>query len=537
MTTRPSCAARRHSEGYDVVVAFGGDGTVNECRQRPDRLRHAAVLPARRPRQRVVPDAGDPRRRRRRDRASARPIAHDWHPRRIDLGRVNDRHFLFSAGVGLDASVVERVDANPRLKARLGEYYYAWAAVNTLHRRYLVHPPRLEADGRTASPPRVSARSFRTPSTTPTSATARSTWPRGPGCSRRSVGDRAAARDADRHSDDRLARAGQARPQVTDHRRVTGFAGFTEMQIRSADERPLPLQVDGDYIGEAAAGALQRVAAVAADRRLTPRRPDGGVRRRRPRGSYLSVARHAPRQPPTRRVRITDRDRRILAFWPSTGSCSPRRSALLEGIGLDAARQRLGGADPRRAREQRTPLRRRATRVHDHARRPRRGRGSESRPAAEARSRRSTRHDVGVDLADRRRAPGPVRRARARWSRERRMRSEDGRRRRRSGRPHGARCIGSGAGWAGGAASAALPGPDRRHRVRAIGSRSSSSCNRRAPPAGSGSCRPTPAIRGSTPSSTWWRPSRIGACWRRRPRRAGLEDRLYVQLFALVGRP
>jgi diacylglycerol kinase family enzyme len=37
---------------------------------------------------------------------------------------------------------------------------------------------------------------------------------------------------------------------VTDHRQVTGFAGFTEMQIRSADERPLPLQVDGDYIGD-----------------------------------------------------------------------------------------------------------------------------------------------------------------------------------------------------------------------------------------------------------------------------------------------
>ena len=30
-TTRPSSAARRPSEGYDVVVAFGGDGTVNEA--------------------------------------------------------------------------------------------------------------------------------------------------------------------------------------------------------------------------------------------------------------------------------------------------------------------------------------------------------------------------------------------------------------------------------------------------------------------------------------------------------------------------
>ena len=47
-------------------------------------------------------------------------------------------------------------------------------------------------------------------------------------------------------------RALAKRARVTDHRRVTGFAGFTEMQVRSADERPLPLQVDGDYIGDVA---------------------------------------------------------------------------------------------------------------------------------------------------------------------------------------------------------------------------------------------------------------------------------------------
>ena len=73
-------------------------------------------------------------------------LAHDWHPRRVDVGRVNERYFLFSAGVGLDASVVKRVDAHPRLKARVGEYYYAWTATHTVHRHYVVHPPRLEAE-------------------------------------------------------------------------------------------------------------------------------------------------------------------------------------------------------------------------------------------------------------------------------------------------------------------------------------------------------------------------------------------------------
>ena len=59
---------------------------------------------------------------------------------------VNDRAFVFSAGVGLDASVVERVDAHPRLKARLGEWYYTWTGVGTFNRRYLIQPPRIEVE-------------------------------------------------------------------------------------------------------------------------------------------------------------------------------------------------------------------------------------------------------------------------------------------------------------------------------------------------------------------------------------------------------
>jgi diacylglycerol kinase family enzyme len=31
---------------------------------------------------------------------------------------------------------------------------------------------------------------------------------------------------------------------------VTGLPDLTELEVRTADGRPLPLQVDGDYIGE-----------------------------------------------------------------------------------------------------------------------------------------------------------------------------------------------------------------------------------------------------------------------------------------------
>ena len=132
-------------EGYDVVVAFGGDGTVNEAANGlAGSKTPLCCLPGGRAnvycRMLGIPT----------DVVDATEhlllMADDWHPQRVDIGRVDDRKFLFSAGVGLDASVVERVDAHPRLKARFGEWYYTSTSVQTFARNYLVHPPRLEAE-------------------------------------------------------------------------------------------------------------------------------------------------------------------------------------------------------------------------------------------------------------------------------------------------------------------------------------------------------------------------------------------------------
>src|SRR5437588_745954 len=132
-------------EGYDVVVAFGGDGTVNEAANGlAGSDTPLSCLPGGRTnvycRMLGIPtdvvDATEHLLR----------IADDWRPRRVDLARVNERHFLFSAGVGLDASVVERVDAHPLLKARYGEWYYTLTAIRTFNRRYLVRPPRLAVE-------------------------------------------------------------------------------------------------------------------------------------------------------------------------------------------------------------------------------------------------------------------------------------------------------------------------------------------------------------------------------------------------------
>ena len=59
----------------------------------------------------------------------------------------------------------------------------------------------------------------------------------------------ARARQPDRHPDDRLAGAVETRPaQPPPPGRA--FSGSSASHVRSLDERPLPLQVDGDYIGE-----------------------------------------------------------------------------------------------------------------------------------------------------------------------------------------------------------------------------------------------------------------------------------------------
>src|ERR671920_2484483 len=109
-------------EGYDVVVAFGGDGTVNEAANGlAGSDTPLSALPGGSTnvycRTLGIPE----------DVVDATEhllrMADDFEPRRVDMGRVNGRHFVFSAGIGLDASVVERVDSHPKLKARFGEWY------------------------------------------------------------------------------------------------------------------------------------------------------------------------------------------------------------------------------------------------------------------------------------------------------------------------------------------------------------------------------------------------------------------------------
>ncbi|MGI8865008.1 MAG: diacylglycerol/lipid kinase family protein [Solirubrobacteraceae bacterium] len=236
-------------EGYDVVVAFGGDGTVNEVAnglagsQTP-----LCCLPGGRTnvycRLLGIPtdvvDATEHLLR----------MADDWRPRWVDLGRVNDRRFAFSAGVGLDASVVQRVDAHPRLKTRLGEWYYTWTGIRTFNRHYLIRPPRLEAD---LGDEQVRGVTTIVQNAAPYTYFGDRPVDFGEGA-RLDSGDLAGVvltRASPIDIPTITWRALSKRARLARHRRVHPFGELTALRVRSLDDRPLPLQVDGDYIGTA----------------------------------------------------------------------------------------------------------------------------------------------------------------------------------------------------------------------------------------------------------------------------------------------
>ena len=131
------------AEGYDVVVAFGGDGTVNEAANGlAGSDTPLTCLPG--GSTNVFADARHPRRHRRRHRAPAGAGRRLARRGSVDLGRVNGRSFTFSAGARARRRVVE-----PRRRAPAPEGALAASGTSLGRGRarsvasYLVRPPRL----------------------------------------------------------------------------------------------------------------------------------------------------------------------------------------------------------------------------------------------------------------------------------------------------------------------------------------------------------------------------------------------------------
>jgi diacylglycerol kinase family enzyme len=242
------------SGGYDVVVSFGGDGTLNEVvNGLAGTDVPVSVLPGGSTNV-VCRTLGIPN-----DVVDATEhligLADDFRPRKIDLGRCNGRHFVFACGVGLDATVVKRVDAHPVLKARARQWYYTWAAISAFYRQYLRDPVRLELEVNGEKHEGVTAIAQNSdPFTYFANVPIRICEDIGldDGTISMALLHRAKQRDMLPIATRVLSR----RLHASKHRQIDDFNDVTEAFVRSIsmDEdgqpRPFPVQVDGDYIGE-----------------------------------------------------------------------------------------------------------------------------------------------------------------------------------------------------------------------------------------------------------------------------------------------
>lgn len=243
-------------EGYDVVCAFGGDGTFNEaanglagsetpltCLPGGSTNVFCRILGI----PNDVVDATE----------HLLGMADAWQPRAIDLGVVNDRRFLFTAGVGLDASVTRRVDARPRLKARFGPWFYSAAAVSAFNRDYVVRPPRLAVEVPGSEP--IEGVTAIVQNTRPYTyfASRPIDLAEGVELDDGTLAGVVLRRASPLDMPTVTWRALSPRARIVRHRRVSAFSGATALTIRTLDDRALPLQVDGDYLGHVDAFELR----------------------------------------------------------------------------------------------------------------------------------------------------------------------------------------------------------------------------------------------------------------------------------------
>lgn len=145
-TERPGHAtelARAAVGRAEVVYVFSGDGGFNEVLNGIDGDTPLGLIPG--GGASVLARAlGIPR-----DPLAAAGRLLDGGRRRISVGRVNGRRFGFSAGVGLDAELVRRVDAlgRTRERGRAGNLAFASAALALLAERRFRLEPVLEVVG------------------------------------------------------------------------------------------------------------------------------------------------------------------------------------------------------------------------------------------------------------------------------------------------------------------------------------------------------------------------------------------------------
>jgi diacylglycerol kinase family enzyme len=232
--------------GTEIVVVLGGDGTINEA---------ANGLAGTDTALGVLPGGST--------NVFARTIGTPKDPieatgslvnalargslRRVGVGSVNGRYFLFHVGIGFDAAVVEQVEKRSELKRYAGHPLFVYAAFVTWFRYYDRTRPRFavrHAAGDVVDDGYFSVVQNTNPYTyfgnVPVNVAPEATLDRGlAAVTFRNLGFALTLRVA--------AAALQGRPL----RRFRKLAYRTDLdEITVTGHGPFPYQVDGDYLGE-----------------------------------------------------------------------------------------------------------------------------------------------------------------------------------------------------------------------------------------------------------------------------------------------
>jgi diacylglycerol kinase family enzyme len=150
LTERPGHAtelARQACEEADLVFVFAGDGGYNEALNGLDGVHPiglvpgggASVLPRALGITSMPADAAE----------QLADAVLEGRARRISVGRVNGRRFGFSAGIGIDAEMVRRMDAFGRADdgKRPGDLRFAWTLARYVAEQRARMGPALEVTG------------------------------------------------------------------------------------------------------------------------------------------------------------------------------------------------------------------------------------------------------------------------------------------------------------------------------------------------------------------------------------------------------
>jgi len=235
--------------GTELVVVLGGDGTLNEAANGLAGTSCAlAALPGGSTNvfARTIGTADDPI-----EATAAILEALEAHSiRRVGLGSVNGRYFLFHAGLGYDAAVVSEVEKRSSLKRYAGHPLFIWAGIATWAKHYDRSRPRMSVeydDGSTVDDVYFTIVLNTDPYTylgsrplsiapeamldRPLAVVALRTMKLGPMIRMVST----------------LLRAGHGR-RIGDHPKVEYRPDVTDLTVRG--HGPFPYQVDGDHLGD-----------------------------------------------------------------------------------------------------------------------------------------------------------------------------------------------------------------------------------------------------------------------------------------------